>query len=103
MHHLGVAAAGEGGDLRRQFSTYESGTGVSAVAIASLAIADLQRGGWHGEIRKPDGDGTSNVGSIHGGEATNVVTNRVLIKAEARSHDPRFRRRMKGSTSLPMG
>ena len=35
--------------------------------------------------------GTSNVGFIHGGEATNVVTDRVTLKAEARSHDPKFR------------
>jgi tripeptide aminopeptidase len=35
--------------------------------------------------------GTTNVGYIHGGEATNVVTDRVTLKAEARSHDPKFR------------
>jgi len=68
--------------------------GVSAVAIAALAIADLQRNGWHGDIRKPEGDGTSNVGSIHGGEATNVVTDRVVLTAEARSHVPTFRKRI---------
>jgi tripeptide aminopeptidase len=65
--------------------------GVSAIAIASLAIADLVRGGWHGLIEKGKHRGTSNVGFIHGGEATNVVTDRVLLKAEARSHDPVFR------------
>src|SRR5438874_8688443 len=48
--------------------------GVSAIAIASLAIADLTRGGWHGLIQKGKHGGTSNVGYIHGGEATNVVT-----------------------------
>jgi len=68
--------------------------GVSAVAIASLAIADLQQNGWHGQVSKPSGDGTSNVGSIHGGEATNVVTDRVTIRAEARSHVPKFRARI---------
>jgi tripeptide aminopeptidase len=65
--------------------------GVSAIAIASLAIADLARGGWHGLIAKGKHQGTSNVGYIHGGEATNVVTDRVTLKAEARSHDPKFR------------
>ena len=65
--------------------------GVSAIAIASLAIADLARGGWHGLIVKGKHRGTSNVGYIHGGEATNVVTDRVTLKAEARSHDPKFR------------
>jgi tripeptide aminopeptidase len=38
--------------------------------------------------------GTSNVGVIQGGTATNVVTDRVQLKAEARSHDPRFRRKI---------
>ena len=68
--------------------------GVSAIAIASLAIADLvqerlaraDREGWHA--------GTSNVGVIHGGDATNVVTDHVRIRAEARSHDPKFRERI---------
>lgn len=68
--------------------------GVSAIAIASLAIADLQRGGWHGAIQKGNKTGTSNVGFIHGGEATNVVTDRVALKAEARSHEPQFRQRI---------
>lgn len=66
--------------------------GVSAIAIASLAISDLHRGGWHGLIEKNGSLGTSNVGVIRGGEATNVVTDRVTIRAEARSHDPAFRK-----------
>jgi tripeptide aminopeptidase len=65
--------------------------GVSAIAIASLAIADLARDGWHGLVVKGKNRGTTNVGYIHGGEATNVVTDRVTLKAEARSHDPKFR------------
>jgi tripeptide aminopeptidase len=65
--------------------------GVSAIAIASLAIADLTRDGWHGLIIKGKRRGTSNIGSIQGGEATNVVTEHVTLKAEARSHDPKFR------------
>jgi tripeptide aminopeptidase len=65
--------------------------GVSAIAVAALAIADLHRGGWHGDIRKGNRHGTSNVGIIQGGDATNVVTDRVFIRAEARSHDPAFR------------
>lgn len=68
--------------------------GVSAIAIASLAIADLVRGGWHGLVEKDGKLGTSNVGVIQGGEATNVVTERVRIRAEARSHDPKFRGRI---------
>ena len=68
--------------------------GVSAIAIAALAIADLQRNGWHGDIRQGKRRGTSNIGYIHGGEATNVVTDHVEILAEARSHDSRFRQRI---------
>lgn len=68
--------------------------GVSAIAIASLAIADLVRDGWHGLIEKGSNRGTSNVGVIHGGEATNVVTDHVELKAEARSHDKKFRKQI---------
>jgi len=68
--------------------------GVSAIAIAALAIADLQRAGWHGDIHRDGKHGTSNIGTIAGGAATNVVTDRVQIKAEARSHDPKFRDRI---------
>jgi len=66
--------------------------GISAIAIASLAIADLVQNGWHGLIEKNGRQGTSNVGVIHGGAATNVVTDHVVLKAEARSHDPAFRK-----------
>lgn len=68
--------------------------GVSAIAIASLAIAQLVKDGWHGEIRQGVQRGTSNVGVIRGGEATNVVTDRVELRAEARSHDLKFRQRI---------
>ncbi len=65
--------------------------GVSAIAIAGLAIAELQRNGWLGDVRKGEQRGTSTIGVIAGGAATNVVTDRVELKAEARSHDPKFR------------
>jgi tripeptide aminopeptidase len=68
--------------------------GISAITIAALAIADLHRRGWLGLVRKGRQQGTSNVGVIQGGEATNVVTDRVLVRAEARSHDPEFRRKI---------
>lgn len=68
--------------------------GVSAIAIASLAIADLTRQGWHGLIQKGNDQGTSNVGIIQGGEATNVVTPYLKLRAEARSHDPVFRKKI---------
>ena len=68
--------------------------GVSAIAIAALAIADLTENGWHGLIVKGNKCGTSNVGVIQGGEATNVVTDKVMLRAEARSHDSKFRERI---------
>jgi tripeptide aminopeptidase len=68
--------------------------GTSAIAIAALAIADLQSNGWHGLVEKGKHRGTSNVGLIAGGNATNVVTPHVTVRAEARSHDPKFRRQL---------
>lgn len=65
--------------------------GVSAIAIAGLAIAKLVSSGWHGAIQKGDRRGTSNIGIIQGGDATNVVTEHVYLKVEARSHNPEFR------------
>jgi len=65
--------------------------GVSALAIASLAIASLVNDGWHGLVEKKGKRGTSNVGTIHGGSATNVVAESATLKAEARGHDPAFR------------
>jgi tripeptide aminopeptidase len=68
--------------------------GVSAVAITSLAIARLQEKGWHGLVQKGVKRGTSNFGVIQGGQATNVVTPLVEVRAEARSHDPVFRKQI---------
>ena len=68
--------------------------GVSAVAISGLAIADLHRSGWFGAVKKGKQRGTSNIGVISGGEATNVVTDRVVLRGEARSHEKRFRARI---------
>lgn len=65
--------------------------GISAIGIAAAAIAQLELDGWHGKIVKGKKEGTSNIGLIHGGDATNVVTDRVVLKGECRSHDPKFR------------
>jgi tripeptide aminopeptidase len=94
--------------------------GISATAVASIAIATAVRLGWFGKIvkgRDEFGDslksagrraenkratadavvrGTSNVGVFGGkdgrsaGDATNVVTDYVHIHGESRSHDARF-------------
>ena len=68
--------------------------GVNAAVIASLAIADLQKNGWHGLVLKGNRRGTSNIGSIRGGDATNVVMPNVVLHAEARSHSSAFRDRI---------
>jgi len=68
--------------------------GVSAIAIASLAIAALVKDGWHGLVEKDGKRGTSNVGVIHSGQATNVVAESATLRAEARGHDATFRGRI---------
>jgi tripeptide aminopeptidase len=70
--------------------------GVSATAVAALAIADVIKHGWFGKVRQGKRTGTSNVGPFGGkdgqaaGAATNVVTDFVRIRGESRSHDIRF-------------
>jgi len=98
--------------------------GISATAVAALAIADIVRDGWFGKIvkkrailgksvknagRRADKRrstdrgtvaGTSNVGPFGGrngrpaGDATNVVTDYVHILGESRSHESRFAKRI---------
>ncbi len=68
--------------------------GVSAITIASVAVARLHREGWLGRIDKNGRLGTGNVGTIRGGEATNVVAPYAELRAEARSHDTSFRMRI---------
>jgi tripeptide aminopeptidase len=68
--------------------------GVSAIAVAALAIADLVEQGWHGLVEKDGRRGTSNVGVIQAGAATNVVAESAALRAEARGHDPAFRGRI---------
>ncbi|HLA85199.1 MAG TPA: M20/M25/M40 family metallo-hydrolase, partial [Thermoguttaceae bacterium] len=68
--------------------------GVSAITITSLAVANLHRDGWLGLVRKGSKTGTSNVGIVQAGDATNVVTPHALVRAEARSHDPVFRKKI---------
>jgi len=68
--------------------------GVNAAVVAAIALADLQQNGWHGLVVKGKRRGTSNIGSIDGGAATNVVMPTVTLTAEARSHSPAFRDRI---------
>ncbi|MFO0849338.1 MAG: M20/M25/M40 family metallo-hydrolase [Gemmataceae bacterium] len=70
--------------------------GVSATMILALALAEVRAGGWWGKVVKGDKTGTSNVGVVgdatgkSAGDATNVVTDFVLVKGESRSHDMGF-------------
>jgi len=52
--------------------------GISAIAIAADAISHMQ-------IGRLDDETTANVGSIQGGNATNVITPKVVITGECRS------------------
>jgi tripeptide aminopeptidase len=52
--------------------------GISAIQIASEAISNMK-------LLRVDEETTANIGSINGGEATNIVTEVVEFKAEARS------------------
>jgi tripeptide aminopeptidase len=54
--------------------------GISAIKIAAEAIASMKLG-------RIDEETTANIGFIRGGEATNIITNFVLLKGEARSLD----------------
>ncbi len=55
--------------------------GVSAIKVAAEAISKMTYG-------RIDEETTSNIGTIQGGSASNVVTESVVMKAEARSHNP---------------
>jgi tripeptide aminopeptidase len=74
--------------------------GISATAVAALALADVYEEGWFGKVRKDGREGTSNVGSLDdgagrsAGEATNVVTDYVRVRGETRSHDSCFVRQI---------
>lgn len=65
--------------------------GLSAITVASLAIARLHERGLLGKVEVEKGSGTSNVGIFHAGDATNVVTPYAQLFAEVRSHDAKFR------------
>lgn len=55
--------------------------GISAIKVAAEVLARMNFG-------RIDEETTANVGKIEGGTASNVVTEKVTMRAEARSHDP---------------
>jgi len=56
--------------------------GISAIEVAAEAITRMPLG-------RIDQETTANVGTIVGGKATNIVADRVEMRAEARSRNPR--------------
>ncbi|MBZ0264560.1 M20/M25/M40 family metallo-hydrolase [bacterium] len=55
--------------------------GINALKVASEAIAKMKLG-------RIDSETTANIGAIEGGTMSNVVLEKLTMKAEARSHDP---------------
>lgn len=68
--------------------------GISAGLIAAKAMARIGEKGYFGRIVKGEQRGTSNLGTIHGGEANNQVMDRVRLTGECRSHCPVFLERI---------
>jgi len=60
--------------------------GLSAILVAARALEKMQLG-------RIDEETTANIGTIHGGQATNIVPRKVVLEGEARSHDPAKLRR----------
>lgn len=58
----------------------EPENGVSAIVVASKAIANMQLG-------RIDDETTANIGVIEGGRALNIVCDKVTVKGEIRSRD----------------
>lgn len=54
--------------------------GINAIKVAAEGVAAMRLG-------RIDADTTANIGTVHGGVATNVVPNTVHLHGEARSHD----------------
>jgi len=54
--------------------------GVSAIQIASRAIARMDLG-------RIDHETTANIGTVHGGLASNIIPKQVSLRGEVRSHD----------------
>jgi len=64
--------------------------GISAGLIAAKALSAVEKLGFFGKIQKKEKAGTSNVGEMCGGEASNQVMDQMVVSGECRSHDPDF-------------
>jgi tripeptide aminopeptidase len=75
---------------RSSHAGLEPHKGISAGLIAAKAMTAIAEKGFFGRIIQGDQKGTSNLGSIQGGEADNQVMDHLLLTGECRSHNPEF-------------
>ena len=75
---------------RSSHAGIEPHKGISAGLIASKAMASIAAKGYFGKIVKGNRSGTSNLGSMTGGEAGNQVMDKAVLTGECRSHSPAF-------------
>lgn len=66
--------------------------GINAIAAVGMAVHALQAAGLLGRMGSGAGAVTTNIGTVEGGSAVNVVPDRVIAQAEVRGHDPAARR-----------
>lgn len=66
---------------REAHAGIEPENGVSAIVAAARGIANMRLG-------RIDHETTANIGTIQGGQATNIIPRQVVLEGEARSHDP---------------
>jgi len=66
---------------RESHAGIEPENGVSAIMAAARGIANMRLG-------RIDRETTANIGTIRGGQATNIIPRQVVLEGEARSHDP---------------
>ncbi|MHC4252080.1 MAG: M20/M25/M40 family metallo-hydrolase [Planctomycetota bacterium] len=64
--------------------------GVSAATVFADATARLSTAGWLGKVKKGRERGTSNIGVVEGGLATNIVMPALTARGEARSYSAKF-------------
>ncbi|MEA2069060.1 MAG: M20/M25/M40 family metallo-hydrolase, partial [Verrucomicrobiota bacterium] len=64
--------------------------GISAGLIGAKAMAAVAEKGYFGKITKGNRTGTSNLGSVNGGEVCNQVMDSCIMTGECRSHSPAF-------------
>ncbi|MEE9369238.1 MAG: M20/M25/M40 family metallo-hydrolase [Pontiella sp.] len=75
---------------RSSHAGIEPQNGISAGLIGSKAMAIISEKGYFGKIVKGNRAGTSNLGSVNGGEASNQVMDECIMTGECRSHSPKF-------------